>query len=57
VALGENEVWRGGFVVDAATGAWVTTTSTTDARWWGGFLRDSDGRLVVTSSPGGQANN
>jgi hypothetical protein len=57
VALSGDEVWRGGFVVNATTGAWVVTTSTAGAQWWSGFVRDPDGRLVVTSSPGGQANN
>lgn len=47
MALAANEVWRGGFVVDTVTGGIVTTTNTTGAKWWGGFLRDPDGRLVV----------
>jgi hypothetical protein len=50
VALTASEVWRGGFVVDATTGAtggWVVTYSLIGAAYWGGFLRDADGRLVV----------
>jgi hypothetical protein len=49
VALSGSEVWRSGFVVDATTGAWVVTYSTTGAAYWGGFLRDPDGRLVVVN--------
>lgn len=47
MALASNERWASGFVVDTDTGAWVTTTNKLNARWWGGFLRDPDGRLVI----------
>jgi hypothetical protein len=48
MALLPTETWRGGFVVDTTTGKYAITTSLTNAVWWGGFLRDPDGRLVVT---------
>jgi hypothetical protein len=48
VALGPSEAWVGGFVVDTTTGLIATTTSKTGATWQAGFLRDPDGRLVVT---------
>lgn len=50
MALTSNEKWQGGFVVDTSVNppTRVVTTSLTGARWWGGFLRDPDGRLVVT---------
>lgn len=50
MALTATEQWHGGFVVDTTTAPpmLATTTSKTNARWWGGFLRDADGRLVVT---------
>jgi hypothetical protein len=48
MALAATEVWRGGFVIDTTTGQVATTTSKAGATWQGGFLRDPDGRLVVT---------
>jgi hypothetical protein len=47
VALVAGEEWRSGFVVDSTTGGWVVTYSLIGAAYWGGFLRDADGRLVV----------
>jgi hypothetical protein len=49
MALSGSEVWRRGFVVDAATDTIVTVTDPTGTFWWGGFVRDPDGRLLVTS--------
>lgn len=46
MALQPGERWEGGKVV-TADGSWAVTTSLTGATWWGGFLRDPDGRLVV----------
>lgn len=48
MALTGTEAWRGGFVVDTATNQIVTTINTVGAAYKGGFLRDPDGRLVVT---------
>lgn len=52
MALASNETWRGGFVVDTSTDPPMlsVTTSKTDATWQDGFLRDPDGRLVVTGA-------
>jgi hypothetical protein len=49
MALGPNEQWRGGFVVDTSTtpARMVITYSLVNAQWQSGFLRDPDGRLVV----------
>jgi hypothetical protein len=47
VALLAAEKWICGFVVNSS-GAVVTTTSTVGATFSEGFLRDPDGRLVVT---------
>jgi hypothetical protein len=49
VSLLSTEEWRGGFVVDTSTDPPMlsVTTLATDAIWWGGFVRDPDGRLVV----------
>lgn len=47
MALAANEVWAVGFVRDTTTSAIITTLTTTGAAFWGGFLRDADGRLVV----------
>lgn len=47
MALAPSEAWRGGFVVDTTTGLIATVTDKSTAAWWGGFLRDADGRLVV----------
>ena len=51
VALAADEQYDNGFVINTTTRALVTTTTTAAATWQGGFLRDPDGRLVVT---GGQ---
>jgi hypothetical protein len=48
MALAGTESWVGGFVVVTATGQLSLTTSTSGAAWWGGFMRDPDGRLVVS---------
>lgn len=48
--LNPNERWVEGFVVNTTTGALVTTSSLAGAAWWGGFLRDPDGRLVIVSA-------
>lgn len=40
-------VMQGGFLVDS-TGALAVTTDQTNAVIWGGFLRDPEGRLVVS---------
>lgn len=48
MALAATEKWIGGFVIDTRTGGVAVTMSRTGAAWWGGFLRDPDGRLVVT---------
>jgi hypothetical protein len=48
VALAASEAWVGGFVVNTTTHLIQTTTSTAGSAWWGGFMRDADGRLVVT---------
>jgi len=54
VALSETESWSLGFVRDSAVdGALAWTDSTDGARWWHGFLRDPDGRLVVGDTPVG----
>lgn len=45
MALTETERWVGGIVWDGDTPA--QTTTTTDAHWFNGFLRDADGRLVT----------
>jgi hypothetical protein len=42
-----TEEWRSGFVVNKTTGVLIATTDTSGATWWGGFLRDPDGRIVV----------
>lgn len=53
MALASNEAWRSGFVVvlDGSGNPiqYATTYDKTGAHWQGGFLRDPDGRLVVTS--------
>lgn len=46
MALAPGEYWSGGKVY-AADGSLAVTTSLVGATWWGGFLRDPDGRLVV----------
>lgn len=50
MALSGTEQRRGGFIVDTSTEPpmLVVTTATSGAAWSGGFLRDPDGRLVVT---------
>lgn len=50
MALTGDEHWSNGFVVIGNEGEEMlaVTTSKVGARWWGGFLRDADGRLVVT---------
>jgi len=50
MALGPDEVWRGGFVVDQVNGVLIVTTNSAGATWQNGFLRDPDGRLVVVSA-------
>jgi hypothetical protein len=50
MALASNEIFSGGFVRNATTGALILTTSTVGATFRGGFLRDADGRLVVASA-------
>jgi hypothetical protein len=49
--LRPTERWAGGFVVDFSDPTKLqlaVTTTTAGATWQGGFLRDPDGRLVVT---------
>lgn len=48
MALSSTEKWVNGFVVDTSTGFLSLSMVTTGAKFDGGFLRDSDGRLVVT---------
>jgi hypothetical protein len=48
MALSGTEEWRSGFVVDKTTKAWVTTSSTVGATVRNGFLRDPDGRIVIS---------
>lgn len=50
MALAANETWRAGFVVTTTTDppAPATTTSLVGAAMSDGYLRDPDGRLVVT---------
>lgn len=50
MALTSNEKWKGGVVVNTSTEPpmIVMVTSTAGATWQGGFLRDPDGRLVVS---------
>jgi hypothetical protein len=52
MALGANEVWRGGFVVNTSVvpARIVVTYSLAGAQWQSGFLRDPDGRLVVKNA-------
>jgi hypothetical protein len=50
MALQSNEVWRRGFVVNVNTGGLCMSRITTGAVAWGGFLRDPDGRLVVSNA-------
>lgn len=49
MALSNTEYWDTGKVWDRATSppSLAVTTDTTNARWWTGFLRDPDGRLVI----------
>jgi hypothetical protein len=50
MALAVNEVWERGFVVDATNDRTaVVTYSKAGATRQAGFLRDPDGRLVVTN--------
>lgn len=51
MALKATERWVGGFVVDVSDptqAKLAVTTGVAGATWQGGFLRDPDGRLVVT---------
>jgi hypothetical protein len=50
MALSANEQWKGGFVVDTATGYLIVTSSQSGAAMSGGYLRDPDGRLVVVTT-------
>lgn len=47
MALSASEAWSRGFVRNTTSDLLVTTTVTTGATWWAGFLRDPDGRLVT----------
>lgn len=49
MALAANETWRGGFVVNTLTGVPSFTYQSAGATAQGGFMRDPDGRLVISS--------
>lgn len=50
MALQTYELWRRGFVCHATTGALILTRLSAGAVTSGGFLRDADGRLVVSNA-------
>lgn len=50
MALAATEVYRDGFVRDAATLILITTSNPVGATKRGGFLRDPDGRLVIVNA-------
>jgi hypothetical protein len=53
VTLVNPEHWSRGFVwADAAATQLAAVTDTTGASWQNGFLRDPDGRMVVSESAG-----
>lgn len=53
MALASNERWESGLVVvldsSGNVAALSVTTDSSEAQWRSGFLRDPDGRLVVSS--------